>query len=206
MKARYLGALGAGMLALALSAPASAAMALANYTLDFKPPNPNDCSNSGLGDLSSTTLAGALNFATVDATGSFVTVNPGPISISGVACGTSYSSSFSFDSGAGNPGVYVSFGGGLVHPPNPNIPTYAFPAGTDPATLAMPDKAPWIDLGVPVGVNPGPVNLPLYAFQFGAYDVGTLTVSLTTVPLPGAIGLFGSGLIGLIGLARRKAA
>jgi hypothetical protein len=206
MNVRHLGALGAGILALALSAPASAAMVLANYTLDFHPPSPNDCSNSGLGDLSGTTLAGAVNFATIDVTGSFVTINPGPTQISGVACGTSYSGSFSFDSGAGNSEVYVSFGGSLVHPPNPNIPTYAFPAGTDPATLAMPDKAPWIDLGVPVGADPGPQQLPLYAFQFGAYNVGTLTMSVQTVPLPGTVGLFGSGLIGLIGLARRRAA
>jgi hypothetical protein len=195
--------------ALALAAllgtlPAFAAPVLAQYTLDFHPPSPNDCSNSGLGDLSGTTLAGAVNFATVDVTGSFVTANPGPTQISGVACGTSYSGSFSFDSGAGNSEVYVSFGGSLVHPPNPNISTYAFPAGTDPATLAQPDKAPWINLGVPVGINPGPQQLPLYAFQFGAYDVGMLTVSLTTVPLPAAAWLFGSGLLGLFGVARRK--
>jgi len=124
MKARHLGAC---VFALLLSAPASAAMVLATYTLDFKPPNPN-CSSTGLGDLSSATLAGALNFATVDATGSLVTKDPGPI------------------------------------------------------------------------------QLPLYAFNGGAYDVGTLTVLVQAVPLPGAIGLFGSALLGLIGLARRKAA
>jgi len=206
MKVSRLGALGACVFTLLLSAPASAALVLATYTLDFHPPSPNDCSTSGAGDLSSATLGGALNFATVDATGALVTRNPGPPSISGVACGTSYSSSFSFDSGAGNPEVYLSFGGAIAHPPNPNLPTYAFPAGTDPASLSDPGTAPWINLGVPVLKQPGPVGLPLYTFNGGAYDVGTFTVTLQVVPLPGALGLFGSGLIGLIGLARRKAA
>ena len=34
--------------------------------------------------------------------------------------------------------------------------------------------------------------------------VDTLTQSITTVPVPPAVWLFGSGLIGLIGVARRK--
>jgi hypothetical protein len=142
-------------------------------------------------------------FATIDSFGSYVTKDHGPIG--DIACGGSYSGTFSFDSGAGNPEVFVSFGGDLVHPPNPNLPTYAFATGSDPASLTDPGVAPWLSLGVPVGKDPGPIGLPLYAFNGGAFEIGTLTVAVQTVPLPAALWLFGSGLLGLIGIARRKA-
>jgi len=150
------------------AAPAPAATLLANYTLDFKqPPSPN-CTATALGDLSGATLGGALRFATLDSAGAMVEIQPGPPTIGGIACGVSYSGSFSFDAPGISPGVSVSFGG-------------------------LVEK------------SPGPPSLPLYAFfSGGAYDVGTLTMSVQSVPIPAATWLFGSGLLGLISIARIK--
>ena len=43
-----------------------------------------------------------------------------------------------------------------------------------------------------------------YGGTGGTWDY-TWTFEVTTVPVPAAVWLFGSGLIGLVGLARRKA-
>ena len=39
----------------------------------------------------------------------------------------------------------------------------------------------------------------------GGIDAGMALVNATVVPVPAAVWLFGSGLLGLIGIARRKA-
>ncbi|MBI3571611.1 MAG: VPLPA-CTERM sorting domain-containing protein [Gammaproteobacteria bacterium] len=192
--------------ALLNAAPVTAATVLADYTLNFKPPNPT-CTATDLGDLSGATLSGTPGFAYLDDAGNLVQVNPGPVQIGGLACGASYSGSFSFDAPGISPGVSVGFGGVVERQPGPiNLPLYAFAAGTDPAGLADPGSAPWISLGaVALESNPGPVQLPLYAFSSGvAYQVGTFEVTLQAVPLPAALWLFGSGVAGLIGVARRR--
>ena len=38
------------------------------------------------------------------------------------------------------------------------------------------------------------------------YEAGTVNIAASAVPIPAAVWLFGSGLLGLIGIARRKAA
>jgi hypothetical protein len=55
------------------------------------------------------------------------------------------------------------------------------------------------------GVLSGPfVGIRAYV-DIGSGNSMTVT-SITTVPVPAAVWLFGSGLLGLVGMARRKAA
>lgn len=50
-------------------------------------------------------------------------------------------------------------------------------------------------------------NPSVIGVQFGnIYLLGTWSTSVATVPVPAAVWLFGSGLLGLIGMARRKVA
>jgi len=53
--------------------------------------------------------------------------------------------------------------------------------------------------------EPDPVPVPLSSFDFGtASTPGSWTGGIAAVPLPAAAWLFGSGLLGLAGIARRK--
>jgi hypothetical protein len=65
-----------------------------------------------------------------------------------------------------------------------------------------------------IGMNTGNIACPLFDFctQDGgsAYlnlntDLAVTTIPVTAIPLPGAVWLFGSGLLGLYGIARKKA-
>lgn len=57
--------------------------------------------------------------------------------------------------------------------------------------------------GIVAGVPGNPMTTG--PFQgFNAAFNGTLTVTASTVPVPAAVWLFGSGLMGLLGLARRR--
>ena len=50
-----------------------------------------------------------------------------------------------------------------------------------------------------------PENLGDYeVFREGNSEVGIYMVRTSAVPIPAAVWLFGSGLIGLVGMARRK--
>ncbi|MEO8445527.1 MAG: PEP-CTERM sorting domain-containing protein [Gammaproteobacteria bacterium] len=158
--------------------PSIADTVLANYTLDFKPPSPN-CSASGLGDLAGATLGGALGVSYLDSSGARQQP-PGPPNIPGVTCGGSVSGSFSFEVPDASAGLFVSLGG-------------------NPASLSDPGTAPW--LAMPPGP---PTRVQLYAFSGGAYPVGTLDITLQAVPVPGALWLFGSGLLGMAGIRRRR--
>jgi len=68
----------------------------------------------------------------------------------------------------------------------------------------------WEDLALSVDSNRLRWNLVrLNARYIGYHDIGDIeaqVTSLPTVPAPAAVWLFGSGLIGLIGVARRKKA
>ena len=63
-----------------------------------------------------------------------------------------------------------------------------------------------LSLGTDDGIGGSPMdNGPFIGFNFN-FDMTTITVTnVSAVPAPAAVWLFGSGLIGLIGLARRKA-
>ena len=87
----------------------------------------------------------------------------------------------------------------------------------------------WFDTQFPVGTFPNfeLVELPVDQLGFNVqngryrlpsqsileseyinyyYDLNSVTVSATTVPIPAAVWLFGSGLLGMIGIAKRKKA
>jgi PKD repeat protein len=40
--------------------------------------------------------------------------------------------------------------------------------------------------------------------EFGNFDFDTIAITVSAVPVPAAVWLFGSGLLGVIGIARRK--
>ena len=52
----------------------------------------------------------------------------------------------------------------------------------------------------------GDVNFGLRTTDTGTYSIAFDEFSITAVPVPAAVWLFGSGLIGLVGIARRKKA
>lgn len=60
-----------------------------------------------------------------------------------------------------------------------------------------------------LGINTTNIDCPYFDFcteNESAYINLETGLAVTTVPLPGAVWLFGSGLLGLIGIARKKAA
>ena len=72
-----------------------------------------------------------------------------------------------------------------------------------------------VDLGLLNALGESQGAFTLYAFTLGIDGVGTITTDITAsqleggltpeVPIPAAAWLFGSGLLGLMGVARRKA-
>lgn len=55
--------------------------------------------------------------------------------------------------------------------------------------------------------SPGTYTARLYiADDFGKVDFDTITITVSAIPIPPAVWLFASGLVGLIGVARKKAA
>jgi hypothetical protein len=73
-----------------------------------------------------------------------------------------------------------------------NEPTYTLPG------VEGEDYALFTDL-VPLDLGGG-----VYGVQLSGFDGAVTGFQLTQIPLPAALWLFGSGLIGLIGIARRK--
>ena len=78
-----------------------------------------------------------------------------------------------------------------------------------------------IDLGATAGFNiaadsgsgfvggdplPPPLGPNSWLIGFGSDEAKLAAVDLTAVPVPAAVWLFGSGLLGLVGVARRKSA
>lgn len=97
-------------------------------------------------------------------------------------------------------GVAGPNGGGDYTATNANTAQAIFLTGSDHFILALYDSAnsAWIeDTGVTdVGAN-------TLIVEFG--HLGTLTADVRVVPVPAAAWLFGTGLIGLVGVARRRA-
>jgi hypothetical protein len=77
------------------------------------------------------------------------------------------------------------------------------PAGNNASTvflLASTDNDGDGTLGIPVAQEG-----PFYDPNYGGFNFNfNLQGSMTVVPIPAAVWLFGSGLLGLLGLARRK--
>lgn len=95
-------------------------------------------------------------------------------------------------------GIAGPNGGGDYTATNASTAQAIFLTGSDQFILALYDVAntAWIsDTGVSGDANTLYVN-------FGNY--GTLAADVKVIPVPAAAWLFGSGLIGLVGIARRR--
>lgn len=193
---------------------AQAAQIRADYAVNFYPPNP--CIETSLGDLSRSTLGGALTFSYQQGrSGDPVAIpDSGLPAINNVACGSQSTGSFVFnlDLGVDATTLFLAFDG-LLTTPESELPTYAFLPESDVRTV--PEAAPLLNLGeISVNCsslgppeiscpNPGPPELLLYAFASPGHAMGSITVNFTQVPLPPALLLSGSSLVGLV-LMRRK--
>ena len=82
--------------------------------------------------------------------------------------------------------------------PNINAPIFA----VDPdAAFASPDYSSESLL-----LQAGSYSVDIFSTAVNLSGVGVSAIEIQTIPIPAAIWLFGSGLIGLIGIARRKKA
>jgi PEP-CTERM motif len=165
---------------LALLALALPTVALAD-SMDFSTGTFVSGSTSGTLTTSvSTTITGSLNTITVS-TGS-LTLGSCPTGLSGTC--------YDFSGGSvtvksGSTTVFTdSLSGGLL---NKNGSSLGILAGLAPDST--------------VASGAGTVSL---ALKNGKISTGSIDVSLVTTPEPGTLGLIGTGLIGLAGIARRK--
>jgi len=67
-----------------------------------------------------------------------------------------------------------------------------------------------LSLGTDDGIGGSPIDHGVFQGYSANFDITSITTGsispISTVPVPAAAWLFGSGLIGLVGLARRKKA
>lgn len=79
-------------------------------------------------------------------------------------------------------------------------------AGLDFSGIIPIDTPPSANILSAFDLSANPVSLYMWFNPTGsAYNIGSIqTITVSAVPIPAAIWLFSSGLIGLIGLARRK--
>lgn len=166
---------------LALLALALPTAALAN-SIDFSTGTFTSGTVSGsLTTSLSTTITGSLNTITVS-TGSLTKLSGCPVGLSG-AC--------------------YSFTGGSV-----TVKSGSTTLFTDSLTGGVLDKN-GKSLGILAGLTSnsyvanGTGTLSM-VFKSGGVGAGSIDVSLVTTPEPGTLGLIGTGLIGLAGIARRK--
>jgi len=117
---------------------------------------------------------------------------------------TSGSGSIDFSSGSGNT-MTINVGTETFNAANDT----GFSTGSGPnitlANLALTD----FDFLANTGINGAAADFSSYFAEFddfdGLYGEWRTNIEITAVPVPAAVWLFGSGLIGLVGVARRKA-
>ena len=104
----------------------------------------------------------------------------------------------------------ILFGSGSINTMTLYIGTEIFTADNDgsPTMTLSNFSLTDFDYYALAGVNGAPADFSSFftGFDDGAFLYGEwqTTVTLTPVPVPAAVWLFGSGLIGLIGIARRR--
>jgi hypothetical protein len=107
-----------------------------------------------------------------------------------------------FGSGSGNS---LSIDAGSLTFTEAHDSTYALTGAS--LTLAAGDLSAF-DYAAISGINGAPANFDSFFLSFGADAdlVGTwqTTVQMAPVPVPAAVWLFGSGLVGLLGVARAR--
>ena len=104
----------------------------------------------------------------------------------------------------------ISFGSGSINTMTLFIGTEIFTADNDGSPMMTLSNSSLTDFDyyALAGVNGAPADFSSFltgfddfAFLYGEWRT---TVTLTPVPVPAAVWLFGSGLIGLLGIARRR--
>ena len=98
----------------------------------------------------------------------------------------------------------VSFLGNIVHESSPDV----FMDGTLGITIDQPNVGLHSWMGAYTGVNVSfyqPAEWKNFSDDVSAVHTGSYLVRDSAVPVPAAVWLFGSGLLGLIGVARRAA-
>ena len=78
-------------------------------------------------------------------------------------------------------------------------------SGSKQFALAITDGTDWFEAVNAIQQAAGTSNYEVF-FSNGISDVFTFDATPTVIPVPAAVWLFGSGLIGLAGIARRKKA
>jgi hypothetical protein len=110
------------------------------------------------------------------------------------AGGVIFAEFFSELSGGGTSAAEILTGGPLFPNADPNVwTTYS---GT---AIAGPDVSGGVTLQLKAGNGGDPNSLAQIYF-----DNASMTIDVAAVPVPAAVWLFGSGLVGLVGVARRK--
>ena len=118
------------------------------------------------------------------------------------AAGFGSDSSFGFSVGYIDSGTGMSLTADFFE----TMPIYGFNAMIIPA-YATSDTLGTLDLDAYTGFSPegkGVFNILTDIGDLGGIITEVNIVPVSAVPVPGAVWLFGSGLIGLIGVARRK--
>ena len=75
--------------------------------------------------------------------------------------------------------------------------------GWDPVTGSFAPYFSWTDSSI---ADPGELVISTNTLNSGVYGMAVISGEVSMVPVPAAVWLFGSGLLGLVGVARRKKA
>ena len=116
--------------------------------------------------------------------------------------------------GAGIDQTYCTASGACATPASDNIKKGEYPIGPVPIATSSfnttgqtgyPTTLGQLSLGTDDGIGGSPMdNGPFSGFNAN-FDITSLTLSaVPAIPVPAAVWLFGSGLLGLLGVARRK--
>ena len=81
-----------------------------------------------------------------------------------------------------------------------------FAGGASSSSMGVITTDDWVTFTWTTTLDAGLIDVGLRTTDLATYSIAFDNFSITAVPVPAAVWLFGSGLIGLIGVARRKKA